>query len=67
MFSGKSSIFGFSYMHSIKITTKSLSSNLFFLRTAFQRSVEKARAVLYILGYFEKNILDKIDNKNIMK
>ena len=52
MFRGKSSIFGFSYIHYIKITTKS-----FFRQNLF----------LYNLGYFEKNIFDEIDNKVIMK
>jgi hypothetical protein len=52
MFRGKSSIFGFSYMHYIKITTKS-----FF----------RQRLFLYSLGYFEKNIFDEIDNKAILK
>jgi hypothetical protein len=52
MFHGKSSIFGFSYMHSIKITTKSFFRQPFFL---------------YGLGYYEKNIFDEIDNKIIMK
>jgi len=52
MFRGKSSIFGFSYMHSIKITIKSFFWQPFFL---------------YGLGYCEKNIFNEIDNKIIMK
>jgi hypothetical protein len=51
MFHGKSFFFGFSYMHSIKIITKSFFWGLF----------------LYDLGYFKKNIFDKIDTKIIMK
>jgi len=52
MFRGKSSIFGFSYMHYIKIPTKS-----FF----------RQRLFFYSFGYFEKNIFDEIDNEVIMK